>query len=102
MAGEFCTHRIQFCTEFNPCAAGSTCNDKITDYTCSCPPGLSGKNCTDDVDNCAGNLCQVRAPSFSAFVAIKLYRPIRAIAGLYDVRYRVTVALGEMDVVRSK
>ena len=60
-------HRIEFCTAFNPCAAGATCNNKITDYTCTCPPGMSGKNCTTNVDNCDGHLCQVSADRVPAW-----------------------------------
>lgn len=29
----------------NPCQNGGTCTDMLNDYSCSCSPGYSDKNC---------------------------------------------------------
>lgn len=31
---------------------GSTCKDGINDYTCECLPGLTGKQCETNIDDC--------------------------------------------------
>ncbi|XP_052258974.1 mucin-like protein isoform X1 [Dreissena polymorpha] len=42
----------------NPCKNGSTCNDRINNYTCTCAPGLAGQNCDQDINECASSPCQ--------------------------------------------
>ena len=30
----------------DPCQNGATCDDEVSDYTCTCMAGYDGKNCT--------------------------------------------------------
>ncbi|XP_071790422.1 zonadhesin-like [Asterias amurensis] len=39
-----------------PCINGD-CNDLLDSYNCSCFPGWTGFNCTEDIDECASNPC---------------------------------------------
>ncbi|XP_073964399.1 protein slit-like [Choristoneura fumiferana] len=58
-SGDFCEKKIPFCTpEFNPCANGATCSDHGSHYSCSCPRGYSGQNCTTNADDCVNHMCQ--------------------------------------------
>lgn len=59
MKGKYCEKKIEFCTkEMNPCENGARCVDKGTSYSCECPDGFSGANCSVNVDECAQHLCQ--------------------------------------------
>ncbi|KAL4219251.1 DNA repair protein Rad9 [Mactra antiquata] len=54
---ENCTE-INECTLYNPCKNGATCQDLVNNYTCDCVPGYDGKNCSNNIDECAGNPCR--------------------------------------------
>jgi hypothetical protein len=41
-----------------PCKNGATCIDKDNDYQCDCVPGYAGKDCENDIDECANKPCQ--------------------------------------------
>ena len=34
-----------------------SCHDLINDYECSCDVGWTGRNCTENIDDCAGQPC---------------------------------------------
>lgn len=51
-----CESNINECAR-NPCANGSTCIDRINDYTCTCPPGYTGRHCDRPTDHCASQPC---------------------------------------------
>lgn len=58
--GEFCQTKTPFCAgEYNPCGNGARCLDHFSHYTCECPPGFSGVNCTVNIDDCVNHMCQV-------------------------------------------
>lgn len=58
--GEYCEKKIPFCTkEFNPCKNGAKCIDHFSHYTCECPLGFQGQNCSVNIDDCVNHLCQV-------------------------------------------
>lgn len=54
--GSRCETNINECAK-NPCANGSTCRDRINDYTCICPPGYTGRHCDKPTDRCASQPC---------------------------------------------
>lgn len=54
--GQRCEININECAS-NPCANGSTCIDRINDYTCTCPPGYAGRRCDKPTDRCASHPC---------------------------------------------
>lgn len=54
--GPRCEININECAR-NPCANGSTCRDRINDYTCICPPGYIGRHCDKPADRCASQPC---------------------------------------------
>ncbi len=35
------------CTMYTPCQNSGTCVDLIADWSCTCEPGYTGKNCSD-------------------------------------------------------
>ncbi|XP_076359176.1 uncharacterized protein LOC143251821 [Tachypleus tridentatus] len=49
---------INFCEELKPCKEGSTCVNVGGDYQCDCPPGLVGKNCEINEDDCSSDICE--------------------------------------------
>lgn len=55
-AGLRCEININECAR-NPCANGSTCIDRINDYTCTCPPGYTGRHCDKPTGGCASHPC---------------------------------------------
>ena len=40
-----------------PCTNGGTCEDRRGDFFCSCPPGLTGKTCGEETDECSTDPC---------------------------------------------
>ena len=42
----------------SPCENGGLCRDHFTHYTCDCPAGYSGQNCSTNVDDCGSHMCQ--------------------------------------------
>lgn len=61
VSGDYCQTKIQFCSkDFNPCHNGAKCVDHSTHYTCECPLGFSGDNCTINNDDCQNHMCQVK------------------------------------------
>lgn len=50
-AGKDCSVNINEC-ESNPCVGGSTCKDEIATFSCICPPGLTGRLCETNIDDC--------------------------------------------------
>ncbi|KAH7952802.1 hypothetical protein HPB49_001344 [Dermacentor silvarum] len=48
---------LNYCSEMQPCANGSTCVDEATGFRCVCPEGLRGARCEQDVDDCEPGLC---------------------------------------------
>lgn len=43
--------------DINPCAAGSTCQDKVDGFFCVCADGFEGAFCGVDIDDCAVDPC---------------------------------------------
>lgn len=54
--GPRCEINVDECAA-NPCANGSTCIDRINDYTCTCPLGYTGRHCDKPTDYCASQPC---------------------------------------------
>ena len=44
-----------FCS---PCFHGSTCFDKVNNFSCTCSPGFSGQRCEHHIDECNSQPCQ--------------------------------------------
>ena len=42
----------------NPCLSGSNCTDLVNDFSCSCPPGFTGKRCHEKTDLCLSEPCK--------------------------------------------
>lgn len=40
-----------------PCQNGGTCQEGPEGYTCACPPGYTGRNCTSPISRCQHNPC---------------------------------------------
>ena len=40
-----------------PCANGGTCHDSINDFICTCPPGYTGKDCSQEINECLSEPC---------------------------------------------
>ena len=40
-----------------PCQNGATCLDGINNYTCTCSPGYSGRDCEVNIDDCEPEPC---------------------------------------------
>lgn len=51
-----CEINVDECAR-NPCANGSTCIDRINDYTCTCLPGYTGRHCDRHANRCASQPC---------------------------------------------
>lgn len=41
----------------SPCANGGTCRDGVNTFSCTCPPGYTGKNCSAPVSRCEHAPC---------------------------------------------
>ena len=60
ITGKTCSEeRTNSCEIDNLCEHDAPCNGTIEDYECVCPEGLEGKYCEDNINDCAGNPCQV-------------------------------------------
>lgn len=53
--GNKCSINTNPCAS-NPCRNGGSCRNKYNDYHCVCPPGKSGKQCSDG-ENCQFEKC---------------------------------------------
>ncbi|CAI9731592.1 neurogenic locus notch homolog 2 [Octopus vulgaris] len=68
-SGESCQNNIDDCVG-NGCKFGSTCEDKLGFYTCTCPAGITGRYCEAEINECAwfpclnGGRCQDGRASF--------------------------------------
>ncbi|KQL60541.1 hypothetical protein AAES_06806 [Amazona aestiva] len=67
-SGQFCEVEVNECNS-SPCLHGSTCEDRISGYTCKCQKGWEGLHCELDVDECISNpcihgICVQKDPSF--------------------------------------
>ncbi|KAL7295872.1 hypothetical protein TKK_0010917 [Trichogramma kaykai] len=49
-AGEFC-EKIDYCAS-SPCLYGAQCRSLDNEYQCTCAPGFTGPNCSEDIDEC--------------------------------------------------
>eukprot|EP00937_MAST-01D_sp_MAST-1D-sp2_P005158 g5158.t1 len=49
---------IDECAELSPCENDGTCTDKVADYHCTCAAGFRGKNCEENIDECAPGPCK--------------------------------------------
>jgi hypothetical protein len=47
-----------------PCQHDARCTDRMYGYSCACEVGWSGKNCSDDIDECGVLPCQHGAACF--------------------------------------
>ncbi|XP_039768109.1 delta-like protein 3 [Ornithorhynchus anatinus] len=56
--GLFCSQDLDYCAHHRPCARGATCtNAGPGGFTCTCPPGFSGRLCEVDTNECDSNPC---------------------------------------------
>ncbi len=56
--GERCEEDIDECkTLSTPCFQGGLCNNIAGDYYCVCPPGRTGRDCGDIINNCLSDPC---------------------------------------------
>ena len=57
---------------------GGSCIDGIGNYTCSCPPGFTGRNCSEDIDECTVlkpcvyGICQNTIGKFALLIQIQI------------------------------
>lgn len=46
------------CAHLTPCQNGGTCsNGDPNQYSCACPPGYTGMDCEEDIDECNMSPC---------------------------------------------
>ena len=57
-AGDRCEIDMDLC-ENSPCHNGGTCEDHGNKFTCRCPPGYSGHDCSCDNNTCGRQLASV-------------------------------------------
>uniref|UniRef100_A0A6I8PC71 EGF-like domain-containing protein n=1 Tax=Ornithorhynchus anatinus TaxID=9258 RepID=A0A6I8PC71_ORNAN len=56
--GLFCSQDLDYCAHHRPCARGATCtNAGPGGFTCTCPPGFSGRLCEVSAMTCADGPC---------------------------------------------
>ena len=48
---------IDYCDP-DPCQNGGACLAQTSSYTCACPPGFTGVDCEEDINECASLPCQ--------------------------------------------
>ena len=51
-SGQFCEDDIDEC-QYHNCHHGATCNNLYGTYECICPEGYDGRDCTNNIDDCA-------------------------------------------------
>ncbi|WAQ98693.1 FAT4-like protein, partial [Mya arenaria] len=52
---------IDECITLAPCHNGGTCENLDGFYSCNCPQGWSGQNCSQDINECSSsNFCENR------------------------------------------
>ena len=60
-SGKYCESKTEFCSLVeNPCNSQGTCVERAGGYECQCLPGFTGKNCSRNMDDCEGHMCQVK------------------------------------------
>jgi len=70
-------NNVDDCRPTSPCAAGSTCVDRVASYYCACPPGVSGVTCS--------HICRRRA---DVVVALDVSGSIGQYTEYYDTFVR--------------
>ena len=43
---DLCSSEIDECVTYTPCLSGAKCVDRVNGYSCVCPSGVAGKNCS--------------------------------------------------------
>ena len=57
LLGATCDVRIDYCGRLKPCQNGAQCRNQLETYLCECKPGYTNKNCSTNIDECAGQPC---------------------------------------------
>lgn len=57
VSGEVCDIDIDECAT-TPCAGGATCEDRLNDVLCVCPPGVTGRYCETPINECESSPCE--------------------------------------------
>ncbi|KAJ4945310.1 hypothetical protein JOQ06_013837 [Pogonophryne albipinna] len=52
-----CDHTGDDRASMYPCRNGATCQEGLDGYICSCPPGITGRNCSSPISRCEHNPC---------------------------------------------
>lgn len=51
--------------------------DHVSHYTCACPKGYCGQNCTVNADECINHMCQVRGSLYGVSLKGGLINPFK-------------------------